>query len=73
MSKLLHSRAFWTAVVDTITGLLTLLGGQFWPNQAQFISNLWKTLQPVVGLAILLLATDEFVVPAIMQGIRSLK
>ena len=70
MAVIWRSKAFWLAILDTVAGLLTLLGAAFWPDKAELIGNIWKYIQPILVLIIGLLATEEIVIPMLMARLR---
>lgn len=69
MSVIWQSKAFWTAVLDMFAGILTLVVGAFWPEQAELVANIWKVLQPVFLVLIAALCTEEIFVPALRQAL----
>ena len=62
MNRLLSSRAFWTAIVDAVIGIVFLIVGQFAPQYDQMVKQIWVLLQPVVLAIIAAFTSDEFAV-----------
>jgi hypothetical protein len=70
MAILWKSKTFWTAVVDMVGGILALVVGTIWPQQADLVKQIWGLLQPIFLVLILTFCTEEIIVPSLMRALR---
>jgi hypothetical protein len=62
MKTLLSSKAFWTAVIDAVVGIVFLVIGQYAPEYDAIVKQVWLLLQPIVLALIAAFTTDELAV-----------
>lgn len=60
--KVLKSKSFWTAMIDAVAKILALVVGKFYPQQAQFVNELWLALQPVALALVAAFLSDDLAV-----------
>jgi hypothetical protein len=56
---ILHSRRFWTAVVDMIVSLALYFVSQFYPSSAEMVKFTIVAIQPVVVILIAAFTTED--------------
>lgn len=57
--NILHSRAFWTAVLDAVISLVVLAIGLQWPAYLDLSRQIIVTIQPVLAMLIAAFTIDD--------------